>query len=89
MKFIKLGGNPYHIGAVYSRHHSFMQKSMKYFDKAEHPFAKSMLGLYIEKKKEPLWLSSDAHGAAPFPNKKSSWPLQSALALRGEGHRRE
>ncbi|GAP91842.1 hypothetical protein SAMD00023353_6700060 [Rosellinia necatrix] len=87
LKPIRLGNNPYRIGVVYSQKHSFAQKSMKYFDKAEHPFAKSLLNIYIEKKKEPLWIACNVHGAGSFPNKtatkKLAHALRDALAIAG------
>ncbi|KAI0968769.1 hypothetical protein F4678DRAFT_441357 [Xylaria arbuscula] len=82
--------NPYHLSVNASRQHCFLHQSMKYFDKVEHPFAKSMLDIYIEKKREPLWLSGFSYGAAAFPNRVASRKITHALrdALMAAGYDR-
>ncbi|KAI0535982.1 hypothetical protein GGR58DRAFT_416842 [Xylaria digitata] len=82
--------NPYNIGVSHSQRHCVLHQSMKYFDKVTHPFATSLLDIYIEKKKEPLWLSGFAHGAAPFPNRTASRRIAHALrdALAAAGYDR-
>ncbi|KAI3320799.1 hypothetical protein HD806DRAFT_505022 [Xylariaceae sp. AK1471] len=90
LKGIKLEKNPYKLNVSISQRHCFEQKSMRYFDTFEHPFAKSMLDIYIEKTKEPLWISCHAYGASPFPNKKASKKVSHALrdALAAAGYDR-
>lgn len=63
---------------------------MRYFDKIEHPFARSLLDTYIEKNKEPLWIFSVTHGAGPFPTKKAAKRISHALrdALGAAGYDR-
>ncbi|KAI1277266.1 hypothetical protein F5Y07DRAFT_363515 [Xylaria sp. FL0933] len=80
----------YHLSVTASQQHCFAQQSMKYFDRFEHPFAKSLLDIYIEKKKEPLWLFTSAYGASAFPNKTASRRLTHALrdALKAAGYDR-
>ncbi|KAI0487492.1 hypothetical protein F4859DRAFT_465206 [Xylaria cf. heliscus] len=82
----KLKG-PYGISVSFSQQHAFKMQSLRYFDKAEHPFAKSLLEIYIEKSKEPLWIDCFSHGARPFPNRmaqrKFHHALREALAAAG------
>ncbi|KAI0426914.1 hypothetical protein F5Y09DRAFT_333778 [Xylaria sp. FL1042] len=82
--------NQYKLTVTTSRQHCFFHQSMKYFDKFEHPFAKSLLDIYIEKKKEPLWMSSNVYGASAFPNKTASRRINHALrdALIAAGYDR-
>ena len=79
--------NPYKLSVSFSQKHCFLHQSMKYFDRLEHPFAKSMLDIYIEKKKEPLWLSAVAYGGSPFANqtakRKITHALRDALVAAG------
>ncbi|KAI0201750.1 hypothetical protein F4808DRAFT_97315 [Astrocystis sublimbata] len=86
----QLGKNPYKIGASVCQQHLIDQLSMRYFDKFEHPFTKTMLDKYIERKKESLWLNTHAHGAGVFPNKKASKKIMHALrdALAAAGYDR-
>ncbi|KAI0904320.1 hypothetical protein F4824DRAFT_484271 [Ustulina deusta] len=90
LKGLRLWENPYKLSVYTSQKHCFFQHSMKYFDKLEHPFAKSMLDIYIEKKKEPLWIHSFAHGGMPFANKTASRKVTHALrdALVAAGYDR-
>lgn len=89
-KEFKLSPNPYKLGISISQQHCFSQLSMKYFDKIEHPFAKSLLDIYIEKTKQPLWISSVMHGAGPFPTKTAAKRIVHALrdALDAAGYDR-
>ncbi|TRX98555.1 hypothetical protein FHL15_000629 [Xylaria flabelliformis] len=82
--------NPYKLGVFVCQQHCFAQNSMRYFDKLEHPFAKSLLDIYIEKKKESLWITSYAHGAGVFPNKTAQRKIAHALrdALMAAGYDR-
>ncbi|KAI1114692.1 hypothetical protein F5Y14DRAFT_160181 [Nemania sp. NC0429] len=90
LRGLKLPPNPYKLGVSVSQQHCFSQLSMKYFDKIEHPFAKSLLDIYIEKSKEPLWISSVTHGAGPFASKKAAKKVTHALrdALEAAGYDR-
>ncbi|KAI8632951.1 hypothetical protein F5Y19DRAFT_334726 [Xylariaceae sp. FL1651] len=90
VKGLKLGGNPFKLSVRASQRHCLEVKSMKYFDKVEHPFTKSLLDIYIEKTNQPLWLSCFAYGASPFPNKTASRKLRHALrdALAAAGYDR-
>ncbi|KAI0551381.1 hypothetical protein F4679DRAFT_538998 [Xylaria curta] len=87
LRVFKQKENPYKLGVLICQQHCFAQNSMRYFDKLEHPFAKSLLDVYIEKKKEPLWITSFAHGAGVFPNKTAerriAHALRDALMLAG------
>ncbi|KAJ8126110.1 hypothetical protein O1611_g7529 [Lasiodiplodia mahajangana] len=87
---VGLRPNPYQLNVAISPKHSFSVPSMQYFDKFEHPFAKTMLAHYIEKKKEPLWISCFAYGASPFPSRKASKKVAHALrdALAAAGYDR-
>ncbi|KAI1734838.1 hypothetical protein F4680DRAFT_437140 [Xylaria scruposa] len=79
LRVFKQKENPYKLGVFICQQHCFAQNSMRYFDKLEHPLAKSLLDIYIEKKKEPLWFTSYAHGAGVFPNKTAQKRLAHAL----------
>ncbi|KAK5633955.1 hypothetical protein RRF57_009669 [Xylaria bambusicola] len=87
---LRLTPNPYNIGAVASPKHCFFHQSMKYFDRLEHPFAKTLLDIYVQKKKEPLWISALAHGGSPFANSTAKRKLKHALrdALAAAGYDR-
>ncbi|KAI0118393.1 hypothetical protein GGR51DRAFT_545613 [Nemania sp. FL0031] len=87
---VGLKSNPYRLSVAISPKHSFSVNSMQYFDKFEHPFAKTVLDRYIEKKKEPLWMSCIAYGASPFPSRKASKKVAHALrdALAAAGYDR-
>ncbi|KAI1309697.1 hypothetical protein F5Y03DRAFT_348607 [Xylaria venustula] len=82
--------NPFNLIVTGSQKHCFLHQSMRYFDKVEHPFTKSMLDIYIEKKKEPLWMSGFSYGAGAFPNKVASRKITHALrdALMAAGYDR-
>lgn len=86
----QLKGNPFRLSVAASQKHCFAQQSMRYFDTVDHPFAKSLLEIYIEKKKEPLWLYCVAHGGPPFPMKKAAKKLAHAVrdALAEAGYDR-
>ena len=52
----KLGGNPFKMSASFSRQHCVDSTSMKYFDRYEHPFSRTILDIYVEKKRTaPFW----------------------------------
>ncbi|KAI8946556.1 hypothetical protein F4801DRAFT_57575 [Xylaria longipes] len=87
---LKLKPNPYRLAVSVCQQHCFAKNSMPYFDKLEHPFAKTLLDIYIERKKEPLWITSYAHGAGVFPSKKAGKKIVHALrdALIAAGYDR-
>ncbi|XXH05886.1 hypothetical protein Hte_012327 [Hypoxylon texense] len=53
----KLKENPYKLVVVVSEKHCIQRNSMKYLDKFEHPFAKSILNMYVSQKRKPLWVA--------------------------------
>ncbi|RYP20686.1 hypothetical protein DL765_002636 [Monosporascus sp. GIB2] len=84
----RLPKNPLRLGVFFSRRHCIDNKSMRYFDKAEHPFARSMFDFYIAKKKTPLWYDSwCTPNARPFvistARRRIKHALRDALAARG------
>jgi hypothetical protein len=87
MKHVLKGNNPFKLAISLSQSHCFDMKSMRYFDKVEHPFAKSLLDIYIEQTKEPLWLQCAAYGASPVPVKTATrrmrHAMRDALAVAG------
>ncbi|KAI2781432.1 hypothetical protein F4815DRAFT_466074 [Daldinia loculata] len=54
---VKLIPNPFGLGVMISEKHCFNKQSLRYLDKYEHPFTKSVLEMYIAQKKQPLWYS--------------------------------
>ncbi|KAI1755725.1 hypothetical protein F4782DRAFT_486694 [Xylaria castorea] len=86
-KGFKLKRNRYQLSVLTCQQHCFAHTSMRYLDKLEHPLTKSLLDVYIEKKKEPLWISCSAYGPGVFPNKiaqkKIAHALRDALAAAG------
>ncbi|KAI2617093.1 hypothetical protein GGR54DRAFT_608148 [Hypoxylon sp. NC1633] len=92
---VKLKKNEAGLGVMISEHHCFDMNSMKYLDKYEHPFAKSILGIYIAQKGRPLWYNAQSKPAAsPFPcrvaAKRVKHAFRDALAAYGydlEGRR--
>ncbi|KAI1126168.1 hypothetical protein F5Y10DRAFT_217019 [Nemania abortiva] len=87
---VGLGANPYRLSVAISQKHCVSVHSMQYFDKFEHPLTKTILDHYIEKKKEPLWVSCFAYGASPFPCRKAAKKVAHALrdALAAAGYDR-
>ncbi|OTB03962.1 hypothetical protein M426DRAFT_23283 [Hypoxylon sp. CI-4A] len=88
----RLPENPCKLMVVAAERHCFDLSSMKYFDKSEHPFAKSMLDIYIARKKQPLWLSTFSMAvASPFPCRMARKRIQHAFrdALAAHGYDRE
>ncbi|RYP21332.1 hypothetical protein DL767_009283 [Monosporascus sp. MG133] len=84
----RLPKNPLRLGVFFSRRHCIDNKSMRYFDKAEHPFARSMFDVYVAKKKAPLWYDSwCTPNARPFvistARRRIKHALRDALAARG------
>ncbi|OTA56901.1 hypothetical protein K449DRAFT_156651 [Hypoxylon sp. EC38] len=92
LKEVKLKVNPCSLTIVASQRHCIDMNSMKYLDKFEHPFAKSVLKMYVEKKKEPLWYTVSSHTVAlPFPCKEGARRVRHAFrdALAAYGYDRE
>ncbi|KAI0838248.1 hypothetical protein F5Y06DRAFT_287351 [Hypoxylon sp. FL0890] len=92
LKGFKLKENPCKLGITASQSHCFDVPSLKYLDKNEHPFAKSILQMYLEKKKEPLWYTVNSHQvASPFPCKEGARRVKHAFrdALAAYGYDRE
>ncbi|KAI1654679.1 hypothetical protein F4813DRAFT_369854 [Daldinia decipiens] len=54
---VKLTPNPFGLGVMISEKHCFNKQSLRYLDKYEQPFTKSVLEMYIAQKKQPLWYS--------------------------------
>ncbi|KAI1436424.1 hypothetical protein GGR50DRAFT_693235 [Xylaria sp. CBS 124048] len=90
MKGFRHSQPPYKLFITISQQHCMQRRSMRYFDKFEHPFAKSMLKYYIDKKEEPLWMYCSALGGTAYPNKKASKKMAHALrdALAEAGYDR-
>ncbi|KAI1091973.1 hypothetical protein F5B19DRAFT_456350 [Rostrohypoxylon terebratum] len=65
---LRMGDNSCKLNIMYAQCHVFDDQSGKYLDKYEHPFAKSVLNMYIKKKEEPLWYRVFSHPVArAFP----------------------
>lgn len=92
LKGFKLKRNPCKWSVAVSEKHCIQRNSMKYLDKYEHPFAKSVLNMYVSRKQEPLWLSvSSLPVASPFPCSTARKKLKHAFydALAAHGYDRE
>ncbi|KAI1407767.1 hypothetical protein F5Y13DRAFT_122309 [Hypoxylon sp. FL1857] len=92
LKGVKLKSNPCKLAVVVSERHCFENSSMKYLDIHEHPFAKSVLKMYIERTKKPLWYSFRSFPVAlPFPCKEAARRIRHAFcdALTAFGYDRE
>lgn len=88
----KLPKNPFQLSAFCSRHHCIDIKSMRYFDKYEHPFARTVFDIYVAKKKTPLWYGVfGGTGARPFVVSTAEQKLKHALrdALASHGYDRD
>ncbi|KAI0885960.1 uncharacterized protein GGS22DRAFT_159459 [Annulohypoxylon maeteangense] len=89
---LKMNDNSCKFSIMISHIHVFDEASIKYLDSYEHPFAKSVLDMYIKKKKIPLWHKVFAHPVArPFPCKVAVKRIRHALfdALAYYGYDRE
>ncbi|KAI0119067.1 hypothetical protein F4814DRAFT_224842 [Daldinia grandis] len=89
---VKLTPNPFGLGILISEKHCFSKHSLKYLDKYEQPFTKSVLEMYIAQKKQPLWYS--VHAApitSPLPCRVGARRLRHAFrdALVAHGYDRE
>ncbi|KAI1399887.1 hypothetical protein F4819DRAFT_463521 [Hypoxylon fuscum] len=88
LKGLKLKGNPFKLAVKTSNRHCVDYSSLKYLDKFEHPFTKSVLNMYIDKKKQSLWYSVHAYPmASAFPcrvaTKRLKHAFRDALAAAG------
>jgi hypothetical protein len=92
LKGVKLANNPYKLRTFVSHQHCLSAQSQKYFDSVEHPWAKSLLDIYVEKTKTPLWLNIESFGsgARPVPCHKSNKIVREAIeeALTASGYDR-
>ncbi|CAJ2503822.1 Uu.00g112160.m01.CDS01 [Anthostomella pinea] len=86
------GNNPYKLNVFCSQSHCLDIQAMKYLDRQEHPYAQSILELYIAKKSRPLWYSAFClpnTGAGVFPSavaeRKLKHAMRDALAEAGYG----
>ncbi|KAI0847632.1 hypothetical protein F5Y00DRAFT_240710 [Daldinia vernicosa] len=88
----KLTPNPFELGVLISEKHCFTKNSLRYLDKYEQPFTKSVLEMYIAQKKQPLWYSVHSAGTtSPLPGRVSSRRIRHAFrdALAARGYDRE
>ncbi len=88
----KLPSNPFKLNVLVSRRHCVDVTSMKYFDKFEHPFGRTMFDFYIAKKNRPLWYSAwGGIGARPFVCSTAKRKIEHAVrdALASHGYDRE
>ncbi|KAI0379129.1 hypothetical protein F5Y04DRAFT_260506 [Hypomontagnella monticulosa] len=90
LKGVKIRPNPCSLAFLVSERHCVSKPYMKYFDGVEHPFAKSMVNIYIAQKKQPLWLTTYSAGAAAFPCRVATRRIRHALrdALAAHGYDR-
>ncbi|KAI1448962.1 hypothetical protein F5Y02DRAFT_414226 [Annulohypoxylon stygium] len=89
---LKMKDNPCKLNIMYAQGHVFEESSNKYLDKYEHPFAKSILNMYIKKKENPLWHKVFSHPMArPFPCRVAAKRVRHALfdALAYHGYDRD
>ncbi|KAI1379670.1 hypothetical protein F4677DRAFT_407200 [Hypoxylon crocopeplum] len=89
---VKLRKNPCKLTIMVSERHCFNASSLKYLDKTEHPFAKSVLKMYIDQTKIPLWYSAYSLPVAlPFPCNVAARRVKHAFrdALAAYGYDRE
>ncbi|KAI1097227.1 hypothetical protein F4804DRAFT_328205 [Jackrogersella minutella] len=92
MKDLRLSDNMCRLGILISERHCIDPTSMKYLDRFEHPFAKSILDRYIAKNHEPLWYKVLSFPvAAPFPCRIADRRIRHAFrdALAAYGYDRE
>ncbi|KAI1212705.1 uncharacterized protein F4807DRAFT_346594 [Annulohypoxylon truncatum] len=92
MAQMKIKDNPCKLSIQYAQCHVFDEASTKYLDKYEHPFAKSVLNMYIKKKETPLWHKVFARPEAkPFPCRVATKRIRHAFldALAYHGYDRD
>ncbi|KAI2637627.1 hypothetical protein GGS26DRAFT_418811 [Hypomontagnella submonticulosa] len=80
--------NPCSLAIELSDEHCFSKNALKYLDKFEHPFAKSIVNIHIAQKQRPLWFTAYSPPVAlPFPcrvaNRRLRHAFRDALAARG------
>ncbi|KAI0003917.1 hypothetical protein F4779DRAFT_600956 [Xylariaceae sp. FL0662B] len=90
---VKWKSNPRKLGATFSPNHCLNRTAMKYLDRYEHPFRKSILEIYFAKHKAPLWYNAWVGGAlvSPFPSSRARKKIEHALrdALAAYGYDRD
>ncbi|KAI1140734.1 hypothetical protein F5Y05DRAFT_374690 [Hypoxylon sp. FL0543] len=80
LKGTRLKKNPCQLSLTGSRRHCFDAKTLKYLDKHEHPFTKSILQMYINKKSQPLWYTFRSFDvASAFPCREAVRRLKHAF----------
>ncbi|KAI0169769.1 hypothetical protein GGR52DRAFT_481764 [Hypoxylon sp. FL1284] len=92
IKGMKIRNNNLKLGAAVSERHCMEKNTMKFLDKVEHPFAKSILNMYISRKDKPLWYTTHAHPvASSFPCHKAESRILNAFreALAAHGYDRD
>ncbi|OTB11009.1 hypothetical protein K445DRAFT_322514 [Daldinia sp. EC12] len=85
---VQLTPNPLLIGIMVSERHCFTKNVMKYLDKYEQAFTKTIFDIYIAKKQKPLWYSVfSVPITTPLPCREGARRLRHAfrdsLAARG------
>ncbi|KAI1466600.1 uncharacterized protein F4812DRAFT_434834 [Daldinia caldariorum] len=89
---VQLTPNPLGIGVMISEKHCFNKHSLKYLDKYEQPFTKTIFDIYIAQKKQPLWYSVfSVPVTTPLPCKEGARRLRHAFrdALAARGYDRD
>ncbi|KAI1339307.1 hypothetical protein F5Y15DRAFT_383918 [Xylariaceae sp. FL0016] len=88
--------NKFKLQVAYSKVHCFSQKSFKYLDRHEHPFTKTLLDIYEERTKKPLWYSCSTgpvvmSGACHYVTSRADKRIEHALrdALLEAGYDRD
>ncbi|KAI1764904.1 hypothetical protein GGR53DRAFT_491969 [Hypoxylon sp. FL1150] len=89
---IKFKENRVKCSVSTSGKHCLEKYSLKYLDKFEHPFAKSVLNMHVAQKHKPLWVSITVYPiASAFPCKVAKRRFKHAFfeALAAHGYDRE
>ncbi|KAI1801725.1 hypothetical protein F4811DRAFT_532918 [Daldinia bambusicola] len=89
---VQLTPNPLGIGIMISEKHCFNKHSLRYLDKYEQPFTKTIFDIYIAQKKQPLWYSVfSVPITTPLPCKEGARRLRHAFrdALAARGYDRD
>ncbi|KAK7743651.1 hypothetical protein SLS62_010554 [Diatrype stigma] len=89
---VKQLDNRFKLSVFTSRQHCIDITHMRYFDKYEHPYARTMFDVYIAKKKATLWYKAWAGSSAlPFVISTAERRIKRAirLALESRGYDRD
>ncbi|KAI8957136.1 hypothetical protein F5Y11DRAFT_340753 [Daldinia sp. FL1419] len=89
---LKLMPNPFGLNIMVSDKHCFNKTSLKYLDKYEQPFTKSILEMYMAQKKNPLWYHTySAPVTSPLPCRVATRRIRHAFrdALANYGYDRD